>query len=88
MKLFIKEKLFSLHNKYYIKNENDEDILEIKSKVFSLGAKTKINDMSGKELVYIEQELFHLMPKYNVIIDGKKECIIRKKFHIIKNEYT
>lgn len=87
MKLYIKEKIFSLHNRYFIKDENDKDILEISSKAISLGSKTWIKDLNGKELVYIEQELFHLMPKYNVIINGNKEYSITKKFKFFKNNY-
>ena len=88
MRLYINEKLFSLHNKYYVKDENENDILEISSKLISLGAKTWIKDLNGKELLYIEQELFHLMPKYNIIINNNVICSINKKFHIIKNDYT
>ena len=29
MKLFVKEKLFSIHNRYYIYNENEEIVYEI-----------------------------------------------------------
>ena len=77
----------SLHNKYYINDENGNNILEISSKLISLGDKTWIKNLDGKELVYIEQELFHLMPKYNVYINGQLAYSINKKFHILKNDY-
>ena len=44
MKLFVKEKLFSMHNRYYIYNENEELTYEIESKVISIGDKTTIYD--------------------------------------------
>ena len=87
MKLYIKEKIFSFHNRYFIKDEQDNNILEISSKVISLGDKTWIKDLNGKELAYIEQELFHLMPKYNVFINGNQEYSIKKKFKLFKNNY-
>ena len=87
MKLYIKEKIFSLHNRYFIKDEQDNDILEISSKAISIGSKTWIKDPNGKELAYIEQELFHLMPNYNVFINGQKEFNIKKKFKFFKNDY-
>lgn len=87
MRLFINEKLFSFHNRYFIKDENEKDILEISSKVISIGDKTWIRDLEGNELVYIEQELFHLMPKYNVMINNIIQYSISKKFNILKNDY-
>lgn len=87
MRLYIKEKIFSLHNKYYVKNEQDQDILEISSKVISLGSKTWIKKLDGTELAYVEQELFHLMPNYNIIINNQIICSIKKKFNFFKNNY-
>ena len=87
MRLYINEKLMTLHNKYYINDENGNNVLEISSKLISLGDKTWIKNLDGKELVYIEQELFHLMPKYNVYINGQLAYSINKKFHILKNDY-
>ena len=87
MRLYINEKILSFHNRYYIKDEKENDILEISSKAISLGAKTWIKNLNGKQLVYIEQELFHLMPKYNVILNNNIEYSISKKFHILKNDY-
>ena len=37
MKLYIKEKIFSFHNRYFIKDEQDKNILEISSKAISIG---------------------------------------------------
>jgi len=87
MRLYINEKLFSFHNRYFIKDESGKDILEISSKVISIGDKTWIRDLEGNELIYIEQELFHLMPKYNVMINNKIEYSISKKFNLLKNDY-
>ena len=33
MKLFVKEKILSMHNRYYIYNENEELTYEIESKI-------------------------------------------------------
>ena len=88
MKLYIKEKILSFHNRYFIKDEQDKNILEISSKAISIGSKTWIKDPDGNELAYIEQELFHLMPHYNVYINGQKEFDIKKKFKFFKNDYV
>ena len=87
MKLYVNEKLLSLHNRFYIKDENDRDIYEISSKVFSIGDKTTITDMNGNKIVYIEQELLHIMPNYNIYINDNFFCKITKKFQLFKNDY-
>ena len=35
MKLYVNEKLFSLHNKFFVKDEKGKDVYEISSKVIS-----------------------------------------------------
>ena len=87
MKLYVNEKLFSIHNKFYIKDENNMDVYEISSKIISLGDKTTINDMQGNKIAYIEQELFHIMPNYNVYINDAFAFKITKKFQLFKNDY-
>lgn len=88
MKLYVNEKLFSFHNRFYVKDENDKDVYEISSKIISLGDKTTINDMEGNKVAYIEQEILHLTPHYNVYINDALEFKIIKKFQLFKNDYT
>ena len=88
MKLYVNEKIFSIHNKFYVKDENDLDIYEISSKVISIGTKTTINDMHGNKVAYIEQEIFHLTPHYKVYINGNLSFKIAKKFQLFKNDYS
>lgn len=88
MKLYVNEKIFSFHNRFYVKDENDKDVYEISSKIISLGDKTTINDMEGNKVAYIEQEILHLTPHYNVYINDILEFQIIKKFQLFKNDYT
>ena len=83
MKLYVNEKLFSVHRKFYVKDENDLVIYEISSNAISLGDKTTISDVNSNKIVYIEQELFHIMPNYNIYINDVHVCRIIKKFEIL-----
>ena len=87
MKLYVNEKLFSFHNRFYVKDENDLNVYDISSKIISFGDKTTIHDMNGKKIAYIEQELFHIMPNYNVYINDNFLFKIVKKFQLFKNDY-
>lgn len=88
MKLYVNEKLFSVHKKFYIKDENNSNVYEISSKIISFGDKTTISDMNGNKIAYIEQELFHITPNYNVYINDNFEFKIIKKFQLFKNDYS
>lgn len=87
MKLFIKEKLLSMHNRYYIYNEFGEMEYEIESKVISIGDKTTIYDKNHNIVAYIEQEIFHLMPHYNIYIENEYKYQIKKELKLFKNDY-
>lgn len=88
MKLFINEKMFSIHNKFFVKDEEGNDVYEISSKAISLGDKTTVNDMQGNQIAYIEQEIFHLMPNYNIYVNGNLVCKISKIFNLFRNDYS
>lgn len=87
MKFYIREKLVSLHNKYFIYDENDEQVYELESKYISIGAKTSLKDMDGNELVYVEQEVLHFMPQYNIYINEEFIGKVIKRFKLISNDY-
>jgi len=87
MKLYVNEKLFSFHNRFYVKDANNNDVYEISSKIISFGDKTTINDVKGNKIAYIEQELFHFTPNYNIYINDEVVCKITKKFQLFKNDY-
>ena len=88
MKLYVNEKLFSIHNKYYVKDSNDKNIYEISSKIISIGTKTTIKDMKGNVLSYIEQRVLHITPHYDIYINDELTCEIAKKFQLFRNDYV
>ena len=87
MRLFINEKLFSIHRKFHVINEQEQNVYEISSQVISFGDKTTVTDMMGNKVAYIEQRLLHLMPNYDIYINDQLTCTIAKKFKLFKNDY-
>lgn len=87
MKLIAKEKLFSMHDRYYIYNDKEEIAYEIVSRMISIGDKTTIYDKDNNIIAYIEQKVMHYMPCYNVYIKNKYKFQIKKKYHLFKNNY-
>lgn len=88
MKLYIKEKIIDIRTRFFIKNENGENIYEVTNKIFSLGKKTTITDMSGNKIAYIEQEIFKLLPKYNIYFNDTFYSDITKELILMKNNYS
>ena len=87
MKLFIKEKLWTFHNKYFVSDENGNNVIEISSKPISFRDKTWVKDMNGNELLYVEQELLSIPRKDKVYIKGKHVYSIQNTLDFISNCY-
>lgn len=87
MRLFVKEKVISLHNRYFIYNENQEQEYEIESKIISLGDKTTIYDKNHNIVAYIAQNQFHFIPKYDVYINNQLQFSIQRKLKLFEIKY-
>ncbi len=71
MQYMIRQKIFSLGDKFTVKDENERDVFIIKSQLLSFGKKLRIFDLNENEVCYIEQQLFKFMPQYNIYINGE-----------------
>lgn len=88
MRLHAKEKYLSIHNRYFIKDENGKDILEIARRIKLAENRICINDINGKELAYIKRELFQIQPKYNVFINNNLKYSITRDFKPFRSDFT
>jgi len=87
MRYIIRQKIFSLGDKFAIKDENEQDVLIVKDQLLSFGKKLRIYDLYENEKCYIEQLLFNFMPQYNIYINGELIANIKKKFAFFKNDF-
>ena len=87
MKLYVNEKMFSLRRKYFVEDENKNNIYEISSKIFSLKHKTTVSKVDGEKVAYIEGKVFFIMPSYNLYVKDKYMCKIKRKFTLWKRKY-
>lgn len=81
MNLYLKQKLFSIGDKYKFTDLEQKVIYEAKKSVLSL-TKIYMYDATGKELFLIKKKLIAFMPKYTVFNDGKEVLFIKRKFGI------
>ena len=87
MRLYIKQKVLSLKQKYDITDEFENPHYHIESKLISLGRQLTIWDMDGNEKAFVKQKLVSLLPRYVVEIGGTEVAQICKKFSLLKPKY-
>jgi len=88
MKLYIKQKVFSWADTFYVKDETGADKYFVKGEFFSWGKKLHIYDMDGQEAAFIKQEVFSFLPRYRVYCDGEEIAEIVKEFSFIFPRYS
>ena len=88
MRLYIKEKVFSIGDKFTVKDEYGEDKYLVQGEIFTLGRKLHVYDMAGREVALIKQELWTLLPKYYVFCGGKQVATIRKEFSFLFPKFS
>lgn len=87
MKLYMKQKVFSLNDKFTIKDEEGNDKYKVEGEIFTLGKKLHVYNMEEREIAFIEQKLMTFMPKFFVYVNGEKIIEIVKKFTFLKPKY-
>jgi len=82
MNLYLKQKLFSIGDKYNFTDADQKTVFSAKKPALSL-TKIYLNDASDKELYVIQKKLFAFLPKYTVFdSEGKEVLSVKKKFSI------
>jgi len=88
MRYIMREKIFSLADKFYIKDEMDSPRYYVEAKLFSIGDKLRMYDLEGTELMYIEQKLFKFLPEFNIFRNGKQVARVKKEFTFFKPKFN
>jgi uncharacterized protein YxjI len=87
-KYVMKQKIWTLGDKFVIKDETRTPVFYVKGKVFSVGDKLSFRDMEGNELAYISQKVFSFSPRYKIYRDQKLIATIVKKIAPFKDRYV
>ncbi len=88
MKLYIKQKIFSLKDKFNIYDENGDIKYKAEGEFISLGKKLHITDRNENEVIFIKQRLMTFLPKYEISVMGNEAVEIVKNFTFFKHEYS
>ena len=88
MKLYIKEKVFSWSDTFFVKDGYGNDKYTVKGEVFSLGKKLHVYDRHGAEVAFIRQELLTFLPQFTVSVGGAEVARVKREFSLFRPRYT
>lgn len=88
MKLYMKQKVFSIKDRFYIKDVNENDRYYVEGEFFSIGRKLHLYDMNGQELAFIQQKVLTFLPRFYVFMKGKQVAEIVKEFTFFRQQYS
>ena len=88
MKLYIKQHIFTLGDKFSIYDSAGNECYYVEGDIFTFGKKLHLYAPNGNELSYIEQQLFSFLPRYSVQKNGHEIAEVVKEFTFFCNKYT
>jgi len=83
MRYLMKQKVFSLADRFAIRNEAGEEVFFVDGEVFSLGHKLSFEDAGGQELMFIRQKLLSLGPTYELFRGEEHVATIHKELFTV-----
>ncbi len=88
MKLYIKQKVFSWKDQFYVKDKDGKNVYKVEGEIFTWGKKLHIYDTEGKEIAFLKQKLWTFLPRFEVIIDDEKRAEVIKEFSFFQPKYS
>ena len=79
MRYIMKQKVFSLGDKFAVRNERNEDVFFVDGRVFSLGKQLSFEDAAGRELLFIKQKVLSWGPMYEIYRGEEHVATIKKE---------
>ncbi len=80
MQLYIKQKLFSVGDKYNIFDANENLIYKASGQLFSFGNKLHLCNSNDEELVFIKQKVLTFLPSFELYVRGELFATVKKEF--------
>ena len=88
MKLVLKEKVFTLKERFNVTNEEEQTLYTIEGKLLSWGHQLDIADASGAHVAHVRQKVLALLPRYFITCEGMEEMELKGHLNIVHPHYT
>ncbi|MEZ4869169.1 MAG: LURP-one-related family protein [Caldilineaceae bacterium] len=80
MRFILNERIFSLRDSYYIRNEQGDNTYEVTGRLISLRDKLALRDLKGYTLATITEKMLSLRPVYTIERSGQPQAKVKKDF--------
>lgn len=88
MKFQIRQKVFSIGDKYLIRDQQGDPAYQVIGRVFSWGHSLSFQTAQGVELATIEQKLLSWKPRYRIFREGELFAEVIKEWTWVKKKFT
>lgn len=86
-RLIIDQKLLSIREKFFVKDEMGNDLYEVTGSLFEIPKSFSIRNRSGVELAKVWKKPISFLPKFFLEIGGTQVAVIQKEFTFFKSRY-
>lgn len=86
MRFIVKERIFSLRESYYIRNEQGDNLLEVSGRLIGIRDKLTLRDLQSNVVATISKHLIALRPTYTIARPGQPDATLKKDFINILRE--
>lgn len=86
MKLYMKQKVFSLKDRFTIVNEYGEVCYTAEGEFFTFLKKLHVFDHEGNEVAYLRQ-VFSFLPQFEVIVENHMVARVCRKWSVLRPKY-
>ncbi|WP_019413106.1 LURP-one-related/scramblase family protein [Paenisporosarcina sp. TG20] len=86
--LYIKQKVFSLSEKFTIKDQQEQDVYYVEGSFFKIPKTFSIMNTTRDEVALVTKKVLSFLPKFFVEVNGREVLTIKKEFSFFKARYT
>lgn len=88
MKLYIRQRVFAIGDKYNIYNEREQLVYHVKSQLLSFGAKLFLMDEEEREQYFIKERITLFLKRYEIYKGGILCASVEQKLSFLKSQLT
>lgn len=85
---YIKQKVLSLKDRYFVYDKNEQPVYEVNGKFFSIGAELTIRDLNGRDLYRIKQRVLSFLGAYDIYEDEHLCASIKRQASFFRPKLT
>ncbi len=89
MRYILNERIFSLRESFYIRDEQGDNLFEVNGRLLGLRDKLTLRDLQGNVVATITQHLITLRPAYTIERPGQPDATVKKDFiNILRDGFS